>query len=546
MGDPNGQGVVKPEVVMLESLLDDLAAGRLRVPRFQRPFVWEPEQMLDLFDSIERGYPIGSILVWETTTAVPSLDVVGGIDIPPPPQDTSVAYLLDGHQRLSTLFGSLVKRPAPAYDGSDAQWQIFRRLGQTQHAGVRFQHWQDEGDPPATLLPLQAVLRTMDFLSYARRLARTVTDSDVADGLVDEAERLAQEIKSYKIALIRLVGGSLSHAVEAFARLNSGGRQITPLNMVSALTYRPDTVLSLSDQIDVIRSGIAAGGFGDLPAETVFQTIVALTDEFDVWDARWADFSREVENRLTDLLARAESAITRAVQFLRYEAGVPLVDVLPYPLQLVLLAAFFDRVPYPGQEQVRELVRWFWGTSWSNLLRSVRSFDTWAQLATMRDGVLVHELSGALAVGRPRPFPAVFDPDHPRVRAYLLWEIREFGQRLDLEGGTIDVVDLLAKSGMAIFRPVFGVGSGGHTADRIVLPAVAGSPVRQQLRDLPVRELQQLAGSHGIPAEALAHLLTGDAIAFVRSRAAFLAERERTFMADMGVEPSPVDADQEA
>ena len=55
MSQPTSDISVKPEIELLEDLLSEVANGRLRVPRFQRPFVWRPEQMLDLFDSIERG-----------------------------------------------------------------------------------------------------------------------------------------------------------------------------------------------------------------------------------------------------------------------------------------------------------------------------------------------------------------------------------------------------------------------------------------------------------------------------------------------------------
>jgi len=42
---------VKPEVTFLEDLFKEIASGKLRIPRFQRPFVWKPDDMLSLFDS---------------------------------------------------------------------------------------------------------------------------------------------------------------------------------------------------------------------------------------------------------------------------------------------------------------------------------------------------------------------------------------------------------------------------------------------------------------------------------------------------------------
>ena len=49
------------------TLLDALTEGSLRVPRFQRDFVWERSKIVALLDSIFKEYPIGSFFLWETT-----------------------------------------------------------------------------------------------------------------------------------------------------------------------------------------------------------------------------------------------------------------------------------------------------------------------------------------------------------------------------------------------------------------------------------------------------------------------------------------------
>jgi Protein of unknown function DUF262 len=209
-------------------VLAEMAAGRLRVPKFQRPFVWRPEQMLNLFDSIERGYPIGSLLVWDTDLAIPSLDRVANVDIPPPSAAGPVGFLLDGHQRLSTLLGAL-RGHVQAVEGVPRQqrdwlWDIYRVLGDSADRSDRFRHWTRSGTPPAEYLPMRSVLRTMDFLAYSRRLADAVMeDPTPLAELIDEAEQLAHRIKSYQIAVVRLKGGQLQHAVEVFSRLNSSG-----------------------------------------------------------------------------------------------------------------------------------------------------------------------------------------------------------------------------------------------------------------------------------------------------------------------------------
>lgn len=81
------------------------------MPRFQRKgteITWTPEQRGDLLDSLYRGFPVGTILLWSTNTEVPSNDRVAGFKLPDRGQRKGpMRMLLDGHQRLSTLLAIL-------------------------------------------------------------------------------------------------------------------------------------------------------------------------------------------------------------------------------------------------------------------------------------------------------------------------------------------------------------------------------------------------------------------------------------------------------
>ena len=57
-----------PEVQHLPTLLRRVQAGEIRVPAFQRDYVWTEKQIIELLESIYNGYPIGSLLFWQPTT----------------------------------------------------------------------------------------------------------------------------------------------------------------------------------------------------------------------------------------------------------------------------------------------------------------------------------------------------------------------------------------------------------------------------------------------------------------------------------------------
>ena len=55
---------IKADRDYMTTILDRIKNGKILIPKFQRDFVWNIGQMLDLFDSILKGFPIGSLILW--------------------------------------------------------------------------------------------------------------------------------------------------------------------------------------------------------------------------------------------------------------------------------------------------------------------------------------------------------------------------------------------------------------------------------------------------------------------------------------------------
>src|SRR6266446_2252887 len=74
--------------------------GELRLPEMQRRYVWPATRVRDLLDSLYRGYPSGTILVWETDQEAPTRDLAVEQQ---KPAFVTQKLLLDGQQRLTSL-----------------------------------------------------------------------------------------------------------------------------------------------------------------------------------------------------------------------------------------------------------------------------------------------------------------------------------------------------------------------------------------------------------------------------------------------------------
>lgn len=220
---------VQSGVQPLESVLRRLAQGTVRLPAFTQPFAWDDVQILALLDSVERGWPIGTLLYWEPETPMRSADQVGDLAVPPAPAGSRPSYVLDGHQRLAALYAALHHRTGEGDTTASGQrWRLYRMLGPDAEAGpYPYRHVPHNVEPPAHYLPTNAMQRTVDFLKACRGLD---------DTLIDEAGHVAQRIKEYQVPIVQLTGGTLDEVVEVYLRLNTAGTVRSRAELAGAFT----------------------------------------------------------------------------------------------------------------------------------------------------------------------------------------------------------------------------------------------------------------------------------------------------------------------
>lgn len=98
----------------IRTILSQIDLGSYAMPVFQRGYVWNRDQVRRLMNSLYRGYPIGELLVWNTTTN-PALSRGEG-----PLTPGNVNLILDGQQRMTTLYGIIRGQPPRFFEGNAA------------------------------------------------------------------------------------------------------------------------------------------------------------------------------------------------------------------------------------------------------------------------------------------------------------------------------------------------------------------------------------------------------------------------------------------
>ncbi len=341
--------------------------GRVRVPHFQRDFRWQSQDVLRLFDSIVKGYPIGNLLLW-VRRQQPEEFMLGRLHLTAPAHDESL-WVVDGQQRLTSLANALSAEGHP-YKPFNVYYDL---------AAKEFVESPKSAEPHHIALPVLFDLRKL--LTWFR------TDGIAASEHFDEAERVATALRQYKVPAYLVRQDDRDVLTDIFDRMNNYGRRLNRAEIFSALYSGEEqgaderlTLARISDNV------AARTGFGSIDTGTVLASVLARRGPDPMRDIR-VEFStagRRTQPEFPDedqltAYSQGEEALVRAVDFLVQEAGVPHISLLPYRALLVTLTRFFAHFPQPHPNNLRLLRRLFWRLSLVGPMEFKGSFTSFSR-----------------------------------------------------------------------------------------------------------------------------------------------------------------------
>ncbi len=218
----------------LMHLVEDIKHGNIALPDIQRPFVWSAAKARDLFDSLYRGFPVGTLMFWATGADVGTRQVGGGDG------DTDkVAKLLivDGQQRLTSLFAVLTGRPVLTKTYDEKRIRIaFRPADQSFEVTDAAIQRDPEFIPDITALwddgHRPTVRRFLARLAESRGGDLT---QDEKDELEDRIDRV-YDLQHFRFQVIELSAAADEEQVaEIFVRTNSEGVTLNQADFILTL-----------------------------------------------------------------------------------------------------------------------------------------------------------------------------------------------------------------------------------------------------------------------------------------------------------------------
>ena len=333
---------IEPRVIRLIRMIEMIEEGQIKIPSFQRDYVWEKKQRIKLFDSISLEYPIGTILLWkpESGKRFKINDEFGPYVVDKISED-GFFYILDGFQRLATIFGCLTSPDKTSYDFDKEKQKEF-----SIHYDLENKEFNlPRGESEITNIPIYILTDTFAYLDFVEKLRNEIQDKEKVDKLIERGRKLSAILIDYQIPYIEMRGGDIKQAVNIFSRVNSTGSLISPDWMLSALTSDEANNFNLGEIIGELLEHLKKYNFQDLKREVILQCIQTSFGSI-YFDSKIEDFNEKSDFR--EKTIKTIESIKKSIEFLYEELLVLERKFLPYNIQLIFISYFFYKIPKPS------------------------------------------------------------------------------------------------------------------------------------------------------------------------------------------------------
>lgn len=349
----------------LSRVFQELEQGNMRIPRFQRSYVWERAKIVTLLNSIYHEFPIGSFFLWEADAAMEGFcrDITE-FGFPSKPAGNKFSFILDGQQRITSLYVALRGKVLHGTDYRVICFNLDKKVFKIPNLV------SEPNNIPAWKLFDQQQFQDL-LIEYA------------SAGEKEKAQTLAEcktIFDNYPVSIIFSKHMDLDEVVTIFERINQGGKRLSLFDLVHASVWSTD--FDLREKIAEFNKEKAIQIFGTLDNE-VFTQSLALNISGDCQKRHQLALKND---ECRENWPRTTECIRLAVDFLKTQLGVQGVEIIPYQSIIPILQYYFFRVDEGAvlPEHKKALMDWFWSLTFSNrysssMLTRMKNDATWIE-----------------------------------------------------------------------------------------------------------------------------------------------------------------------
>lgn len=317
----------------------------MRIPRFQRAYVWERSKIVNLLNSIYNQFPIGSFFFWDTDTQMESFcrDITE-FGFPTKPEANKFTFILDGQQRITSLYVTLKGRQLNGIDYRTICFNLDKRIFKIPALKT------EPNNIPAW--------KIYNDIEYGNLLKEYYGSGQIELGTtIQECHQILHE---YPVSIIKSMNMDLDKVVTIFERINQGGKRLSLFDLVHASVWSPD--FDLRDRIKKFNDEAAIKIFGSIDHETFTQSL-ALNIDKDCTNKHQLKLKNE-DCRLC--WEKTLECIRLTIDFLK-QLGVQQLSIIPYSSIIAIVQHYFF---LSGEKHISSDVKslicdWFWTLTFS-------------------------------------------------------------------------------------------------------------------------------------------------------------------------------------
>jgi len=337
----------EPQSINFSTLLSDIEKGIVKVPQFQREFVWTKEKSAKLLDSILKGYPIGTFILWKTKEMLRSVRNIGNAVLPPTPSGDFVQYVLDGQQRLTSLYASIKGLSVNRNGKVDDFKKIYVDLTAKDSEEIVVLNISDK-NPKSYIQVTDLFEADLQYLvSFPKKFHLKLSN-------------YKKRIESYSFSVILVKEAPIDVATEIFTRINVMGKPLSVFQIMVAKTFDSKRNFDLAEKYDQLKSELIDVDYETIPESVILQTISCILKD---------ECSKRVilklkKNAFIDVWPEVINAVKYSVDYFRNKFRIPVGKLLPYNSLLVPFAYFFYHYKKkPDAKRAKLLQDFFWRIS---------------------------------------------------------------------------------------------------------------------------------------------------------------------------------------
>lgn len=347
----------KPDSKKYADLINEIQKGIIKIPKFQRDFVWTIDKTAKLLDSILKGYPIGTFILWQTDERINDIKNVGNLDIPDTPDGVKVQYVLDGQQRITSLFA--------AYLGAHIQKVGEKKV--TDYGNIVVNLDADINDNDEQVITEEPTSENYISLSDVLNFMDRMTDikERFSDSDFKKIHSYSRAFDTYDFSTVILRKEDIDSAIEVFTRINTGGQTLTLFEIMSAKTYDEKRQFDMQVKWDGFIKELKEIKYEGVSSSVILSLLALLL-------SRTKECKRKTilaldKQTIIDSWDGAVSALKDSVDYFRTTYRIPVSQLLPYDSLLVPFAYFFHlNKAKPNANQRKYLEEFFWRVSLSS------------------------------------------------------------------------------------------------------------------------------------------------------------------------------------